>query len=515
MCGIYRPGSVSNKCAGDSNMNNHPVITVSLLLASILAISSCSGGSSGSGSQPPPSPPLDTTPPVITLLGNNPQEITTGATYTELGATAMDNVDGDISGSIVIDSSAVDTSSADSYPVTYNVTDSSGNTADTVIRTVTVQDPPPPASPETDVQRVFDQLTFNLPVALMQAPGDNSRWFVVEKSGVVRVFDNDPNVSSSSVFIDIRGRVDSGPNEAGLLGMAFHPDFAANDQVYLSYTRTGSPLVSVISRFLVDPATGDLDETSEFEILTVPQEFSNHNGGNIAFGPEPGGNLYIGFGDGGGGGDPNERAQDTSHILGSIVRLDVDVAPPTRYAIPATNPFSLFTNCVDGVGVMPCPEIYAWGFRNPWRFSFDSQTGELWVGDVGQGGWEEVDRVELGLNYGWNEREGAHCFEPPSGCSTNNVDPITEYGHVGGNFSITGGFVYRGAAIPNLQGFYVFGDFGSGRIWGVPATSVQGTAPEELDDTTLSISSFAEGANGELYVLNYGAGEIYQIVDAP
>ena len=376
-----------------------------------------------------------------------------------------------------------------------------------------VSQPPPPVSLETGVQRVFNQLTFNLPVALMQAPSDISRWFVVEQSGVIRVFNNDPTVSSSSVFIDISGRVNSGPSEAGLLGMAFHPDFAANGRVYVSYTRTGSPLVSVISRFVIDPATGDLDETSEFEILTVPQDFSNHNGGNIAFGQD--GFLYIGFGDGGSGGDPNERAQDTSHILGSIVRLDIDVTPPTRYAIPATNPFSSNTNCVNGIGVMPCPEIYAWGFRNPWRFSFDSQTGELWVGDVGQADWEEIDRVELGMNYGWDEREGAHCFEPPSGCSTDNVDPITEYGHVGGNISVTGGFVYRGAAIPNLQGFYVFGDFGSGRIWGVPATSVQGTAPDELDDTTLSISSFAEGADGELYVLNYGAGEIYQIVGAP
>ena len=313
-----------------------------------------------------------------------------------------------------------------------------------------VSQPPPPVSLETGVQRVFNQLTFNLPVALMQAPSDISRWFVVEQSGVIRVFNNDPTVSSSSVFIDISGRVNSGPSEAGLLGMAFHPDFAANGRVYVSYTRTGSPLVSVISRFVIDPATGDLDETSEFEILTVPQDFSNHNGGNIAFGQD--GFLYIGFGDGGSGGDPNERAQDTSHILGSIVRLDIDVTPPTRYAIPATNPFSSNTNCVNGIGVMPCPEIYAWGFRNPWRFSFDSQTGELWVGDVGQADWEEIDRVELGMNYGWDEREGAHCFEPSTGCSTNNVDPITEYGQVGGNISVTGGFVYRGSAIANLQG---------------------------------------------------------------
>jgi glucose/arabinose dehydrogenase len=364
------------------------------------------------------------------------------------------------------------------------------------------------------VQRVFSQLTFNLPVALMQAPGDNSRWFIVEKLGVVRVFDNDPSVSSSSVFIDISPRVNSGPNEAGLLGMAFHPDFAANGQVYLSYTRTGSPLISVMSRFLVDPATGNLDDGSELEILTVPQEAGNHNGGNIAFGAD--GFLYIGFGDGGGGGDPNERAQDTTYILGSMVRLDIDVVPPARYAIPASNPFSINTNCVDGVGgASPCPEIFAWGFRNPWRFSFDSQTGELWVGDVGQVDWEEIDRVELGLNYGWDEREGAHCFEPTVGCDMNNVDPITEYGHIDGNISVTGGFVYHGTAIPNLPGFYVFGDFGSGRIWGVPTTSSQGTVPEEIDDTTLNISSFAEGVDGELYALDYFAGEIYQIIDVP
>lgn len=371
--------------------------------------------------------------------------------------------------------------------------------------------PPPPGGLATDVQRVFDQISFSSPVALMQAPRDNSRWFAVEQSGIIRVFDNDQNVVQANVdvFVDISGRVTS-EGERGLLGMAFHPDFATNGQVYLSYTGGGT-LTSIISRFTVNSVTGNLDANSEFPILTVPQENSNHNGGNIAFGPNDG-FLYIGFGDGGGGGDPNERAQDTNYILGSMVRLDVDSASP--YAIPMLNPFSAFTNCVDGMGTMPCPEIYAWGFRNPWRFSFDSQTGELWVGDVGQSSWEEIDRVELGMNYGWDEREGAHCFEPPSGCSLNNVDPITEYDHSVG-FSVTGGYVYRGTAIPDLQGYYVFGDYGSGRIWGIPATSAQGVAPTELDDTSLSISSFAQGEDGELYALDYAGGGIYQIVDAP
>ena len=191
------------------------------------------------------------------------------------------------------------------------------------------------------------------------------------------MFDNNQNVLPADVgiFVDISGRVSSG-GETGLLGMAFHPNFAANRQVYLSYTR-GGPLTSVISRFTLDAVTGNLDAGSEFEILTVPQEFSNHNGGNIMFGPD--GFLYIGFGDGGGGGDPSERAQDTNYILGSMVRLDINSASP--YAIPATNPFASNTNCVDGSGMMSCPEIYAWGLRNPWRFSFDSQTGELWVGE--------------------------------------------------------------------------------------------------------------------------------------
>jgi glucose/arabinose dehydrogenase len=371
-----------------------------------------------------------------------------------------------------------------------------------------------------DVQRVFDQLSFNSPVAMVQAPGDDTEWYVVEQSGIVRVFDNDPAVAASAVFVDISGIVNSGFNEAGLLGIAFDPAFPIVDDVYLSYTRTGSPLESVISRFDLDAVSGNIDSASEFEILSVPQDFSNHNGGNIAFGPD--GFLYVGFGDGGSGGDPRGRAQDTRFILGSIVRLDVDVAPPTTYLIPPTNPFSGNTNCIVGTGMSNCPEIYAWGFRNPWRFSFDRQTGDLWIGDVGQSSWEEIDRIEpsmnvqLDLNYGWNDREGANCYPPAaSTCNLINVDPITEYDRSVG-VSVTGGFVYRGAAIPALQGTYLFADFGTGRIMGVPADSVQGVAFDELADTTLGISSFAEDVvSGELYVLDHGGGGIYQIVGAP
>jgi len=372
--------------------------------------------------------------------------------------------------------------------------------------------PPPPGGTATvAVERVYSQLTFASPVALLQAPGDGSRWYVVEQAGVVRVFDDDPNVQQAAVevFIDIRGRVTSG-GELGLLGMAFHPDFAANGRVYLSYTG-GVPLTSVVSRFTVNAGTGNLDPNSESVVISVPQDRTNHNGGHIAFGPD--GYLYVGLGDGGGAGDPNERAQDTTYLLGSILRLDVDGAPP--YAIPPDNPFAGNTSCVGGSGTMSCPEIFAWGFRNPWRFSFDRQTGELWVGDVGQGAWEEIDRVDLGMNYGWDEREGAHCYEPPTGCSMNNVDPITEYANAGDNISVTGGYVYRGTVLTDLQGFYLFSDYGSGRIWAVASNSAQGTVADELADTALSVSSFGEGADGELYILNYSGGGIWHIVAAP
>lgn len=343
---------------------------------------------------------------------------------------------------------------------------------------------------------------------MLQAPGDASRWFVVEKGGRVLTFPDDPNVALADVatFVDITDRVDASFPESGLLGMAFHPDFETNREVFLSYTAPGAPLVSVISRFVVD-TNGELDPDSEDVVLTLPQPNSNHNGGNIVFGPD--GFLYIGLGDGGGAGDPGENGQDPTTLYGAILRIDADGGPP--YAIPADNPFAVNTECVDGTGSLECPEIFAWGFRNPWRFTFDSDTGDLWVGDVGQNAWEEIDRVDISENYGWDEREGAHCFEPQTGCSLDNVDPITEYSHDLGS-SVTGGYVYRGAAIPELVGFYLFGDFGSGRIWAVPADSEQGVEPDELVDTAIGISSFARSDAGELFVLHFDNGTIHRIV---
>ena len=371
------------------------------------------------------------------------------------------------------------------------------------------EEPPPPSEPPSiGIQPVFTQLAFDEPLAMLQPPGDATRWFVVEKAGIVREFPNDPGATLSdvTVFADITDRVDSSPSEGGLLGMAFHPGFDANGEVYLSYTRAAGGLESVVSRFVIDSAGVDIE--SEEILLTVPQPAPNHNGGNLVFGPD--GFLYIGFGDGGGSA-AQENAQDTTNILGDIVRIDVNGGAGTPYAIPADNPFAGNTECPQGFGTLDCPEIFAWGFRNPWRFSFDRANGNLWVGDVGQNAWEEVDRVEISENYGWPEREGAHCFDPPSGCPTDNVDPITEYSHDLGS-SITGGYVYRGSDIPGLVGFYLFGDFGSGRIWAVPSESEQGVTADELIDTPLNIASFAEGDDGEIYVIHISGGTLHRIV---
>jgi glucose/arabinose dehydrogenase len=368
--------------------------------------------------------------------------------------------------------------------------------------------PPPPPSGSVMLSEVFANVTLSSPVAMMMAPGSAARWFVVEQQGVVKVMPANANATDNdvSIFIDISARVSSG-NETGLLGMALHPDFANNGEVFLSYTRSGP--VSYLSRFRSFDGGLTLDDGSEEVLMTIVQDFQNHNGGNIAFGPD--GFLYAGWGDGGSGGDPNDRGQDTTNLLGTFTRIDVDGAAP--YGIPATNPFAGNANCVQGFGAAPCPEIFAWGFRNPWRWSFDSQTGELWAGDVGQNSFEEIDRVVISGNYGWDEREGAHCFEPAQGCATSFIDPITEYGRNLG-VSVTGGYVYRGNDIAVLQGMYVYGDFGTGRIWTVPANSPQGTVGTEILNSGLNISSFAVDSTGELYVLDYG-GDVYLVLPSP
>jgi len=374
---------------------------------------------------------------------------------------------------------------------------------------VVIQPPVVPTVPSVSSAPVFTQLpTFNQPVALLQAPGDSNFWYVVERNGTVQVFANDQNASSASLFFDISAVVDPA-GEGGLLGIAFHPNYPVTPEVLVSYTRTGTPLTSYVSRFTSTDNGQTLNSATEEVLFTVLQDQNNHNGGDVAYGPD--GNVYVAFGDGGGAGDPNENAQNTSNLKGTIVRVTVNTG--AGFSIPGDNPFAANAVCTQGIGAAPCPEIYAWGLRNPWRFSFDSLTGKLWAGDVGQNAFEEIDEITLGSNYGWNDREGANCFDPMTGCATNFVEPITEYGRAQGG-SVTGGYVYRGTAIPDLVGWYVFGDFSSGRLFAILENSATGVVPDELDQTGLQIVSFGEGVDGELYIVHF-AGTLHQLVAGP
>lgn len=341
-------------------------------------------------------------------------------------------------------------------------------------------------------------------VWLSHPPGDDAVLYALSQSGVIHRFAHRDDVASSSVVLDIRSRTLSS-GEQGLLGLAFHPDFASNRLAYLYYS-VASPARSRISRMRVE-TDGRFDTDSEVTVLEINQPFSNHNGGHLAFGPD--GFLYIGLGDGGSGGDPEGHGQNTQTLLGSMLRIDVDNSSGGRpYAIPADNPFA------DGNGGQP--EIYAWGLRNPYRWSFDRLTGELWAGDVGQNAYEEISIIQRGGNYGWNRLEGTHCYPGDPCDSSGTVLPVAEYGRAAGR-SVTGGVVYRGSAIPGLRGRYLFGDFVDRLVWAVDRDAGEVTAADAVLDAGFNISGFSEDADGEVFVLNYG-GSIHRVlppVDAP
>ncbi|MEM7276763.1 MAG: PQQ-dependent sugar dehydrogenase [Pseudomonadota bacterium] len=355
--------------------------------------------------------------------------------------------------------------------------------------------------------------TINQPTKMLLEPGSNPRWFVLEKPGQIVVFDPD-NATALTSFLSFTVRSNS---EGGLLGMAFHPNYPGTPEIFVSYTidHTGPSMRSVISRVILDNVaspsaigSGSVEE----QILLVDQDFDNHNGGDIAFGPD--GYLYIGFGDGGSGGDPLNAGQDTTLLLGSFLRIDVTGPsvsfPSNPYAIPADNLFASQAKCGPGANANNCPEIFAWGMRNPWRWSFDTPTNTLWAADVGQNAFEEVDIIELGNNYGWRCREGANDFNT-SGCSGTFTDPVAEYGRTEGN-SITGGLVYRGTAVPGLIGAYIFADYGSGRIWSLVADGQGGYTRTLLEDTTRGPTSFGADASGELYFTDINSGRLIKLV---
>ena len=351
------------------------------------------------------------------------------------------------------------------------------------------------------------------PTKILLEPGGN-RWFVLQKGGQILSFPtNDP--SSAPVYIDLTdGRSIRTASEGGLLGMAFHPDYPATPEIFVSYTinHSNPDMRHILSRLVLDDVNNPGGGTVEQVILEVDQDFDNHNGGDIAFGPD--GYLYFGLGDGGSGNDPRQRAQNTTRLLGSMLRIDV-LGTGADYDIPADNPFAPNAKCGPGANANDCPEIYAWGLRNPWRWSFDPDTGALWAADVGQGAREEVDLIELGGNYGWRCREGTLDTSNAGDCSASDslIDPVTEYDRSQGT-SITGGYVYRGSAIPGLTGLYIFADFGSGRFWAARPDGQGGYDNDELINTGFRPTAFGVGPDGELYFVDIsgtGSGRVRRI----
>jgi len=358
---------------------------------------------------------------------------------------------------------------------------------------------------QLNVVHSYPNLDISSPVDF-QNDGSSDYLYVVQQAGVITIFYSNDGQTSGSTFIDLTS-LTTCCGERGLLGLAFHPNYATNRYFFTYRTSTiNSQLTSVVSRFTAasDGLTANIG--SELILLTFDQPYANHNGGCIHFGPD--GFLYIGAGDGGSGGDPNNNGQGTDTLLGKILRIDVNnPSGGKNYGIPPLNPFA------NGVGGRP--EIFAYGMRNPWRFSFDSETGDLWAGDVGQDSWEEIDVITVGGNYGWRVVEGTACYNPSSGCDkTGKIDPILVYSHSVGQ-SITGGYVYRGSLAPEISGKYIFGDYGSLMVWAVtfdPANKYSNSIEEIPAVSSYRPSAFGVDRCNELYMLSYNENRIYKFV---
>jgi glucose/arabinose dehydrogenase len=358
----------------------------------------------------------------------------------------------------------------------------------------------PPAAAQRLV-RVTDGLVQ--PVGIVAAGDGSDRLFVVEQRGTVAVLSPDRQATR---WLDLQGRVRA-QGERGLLGLAFHPDFADNGRVFVHYTdRNGD---TVLSELRADPAAERVDPATEVVLFTLDQPYGNHNGGQIAFGPD--GHLYLGLGDGGSGGDPLDAGQDLGTPLGSLLRFDVDAGGPGELRVPSDNPFV----GVDGAR----PEIWAYGLRNPWRFHFDARTGDLWIADVGQNAVEEVNLQPAaspgGENYGWRVVEGDRCFDPPNGCDLDAyVAPVVTYTHASGwGRSITGGVVPYGDAAPSLRGRYLFGDFVSGRVFVADGDLDAGFDARELLRAGFGVATFGLDEALDAYLADYGGGVLYRLED--
>lgn len=358
-----------------------------------------------------------------------------------------------------------------------------------------------PSNENWEVVEAFPGLLFRDPVDLTTAPGDARHLFVVEQRGRVVSFVNSPAEKTSKVMLDIRSKVKYG-GEAGLLGIAFHPDFQRNGYLFLNYIRkVDDSLRTVVARYQSDPKTLETKPESETIVLEFGQPYDNHNGGGLKFGKD--GNLYISTGDGGSWGDPFNNGQNKKTLLGKILRIDINGRSHGHYSIPADNPFAGNT---EGFS----EEIYAYGLRNPWRISFDALTGDLWTGDVGQNQREEIDLIVKGGNYGWRLKESIACYKPPGRDCTlpGLIDPVLDLPQANGEKSITGGFVYRGKKWPSLRGKYIFSDYISGRVFALSYTRGKEAQNRILAERAGQIAAFGEDQNQELLLCDHGKGRI-------
>lgn len=367
----------------------------------------------------------------------------------------------------------------------------------TVPKEETEKETPPIVNSEIRFTKIADG--FNQPLGITHAHDKSGRLFIIERGGTIRIIDN-KSQRIEEPFLDVSDLISTDFGERGLLGLAFHPNYTSNARFFINYTDVSGDTVIAEYRLSKDINLA-LGEPTQ-RLLSITQPYNNHNGGHIAFSPKDS-YLYLGTGDGGLFDDPDDRAENLNTLLGKMLRLDINNTMP--YSIPESNPYAS-----DGSAL---PEIWAYGLRNPWRFSFDRETGDLYIGDVGQARFEEINFQSANSqgkeNYGWDIMEGFECNEPRNSCNKEGItQPILSYGHDQG-VSVTGGYVYRGNEIPWLQGKYVYGDFATGSIW-VAEQTASGWSSEVLADTEFNISSFGEDAVGELYLADYSTGSIYK-----